>query len=91
MLTTMSEKKDRKVVEFKIVKSPLNDISRSTASACSPVPKIKKRENSKNKKTTSKSDNGVCHQKSLNLIMTCFDEPTSNTSKQESDTQVRAY
>jgi hypothetical protein len=53
----MSEIKPRKLIEFKIVKSPLKEIIESTASACSPVQKMRKSENSKKKKISCKSDN----------------------------------
>ena len=65
MLNTMSEKKGRKLIEFKIVKSPQKEIPESTASACSPLGKNRNSQNLNKKKISSKSEYGEPLQNTL--------------------------
>ncbi len=80
MLNTMSEKKGRKLIEFKIVKSPKKEIPESTASACSPPRKKRNSENSTKIKISSKSE---CGELTQNTLYSNFISEGSTSHKNE--------
>ncbi len=85
MLTTMSEKRPRKLIEFKIVKSPLKEIIETTASASSTSKKARKSENTKKSNISCKSDYGDVNKNKSYSEFISLVRSSENTNKHESE------
>jgi hypothetical protein len=80
MLNTMSEKKKKKLVEFKIVKSSENETPRDSKSAS---PNIKITKNSPDKKKTKKSNVALCEPEKIKILKIGVFESSPTPSKSE--------
>jgi hypothetical protein len=87
----MSEKKTRKLIEFKIVRSPLKEIPEITASHSSQVQKNKNSESSKKKKISPKLNSEEGNQNTLNSNFLTPINSVKNSNKKEKELTVSRF